>query len=57
MCSECNTGRISKEKLNRPEAMQIDAASTPIDARLTPIDADRRTKITLHGTQLVFKKK
>ena len=57
MCSECNTGRISKRKLNRPEATQIDAGSTLIDARSTPIDTDRRTKITLHGTQLVFKKK
>ena len=57
MCSECNTGRISKGKLNRPEATQIDTGSTLIDARSTLIDADRRTKITLHGTQLVFKKK
>jgi len=57
MCSEYNTGRISKVKLNRPEATQIDAGSTLIDAQSTLIDADQRTKITLHGTQLVFKKK
>jgi len=27
MCSECNTGRISKVKLNRPEVTQINAGS------------------------------